>query len=368
MKILKELAIFTLGAIVGIGITVAGHKLHNHINFAQKVHHVKDHMTIAMERVFSPKVRAARLENIVAPAAYFPPGAIWTQDISHAPVDPQSSAIITWLAGAGGWGNNNKMQIDFSIRVLQANATTPLVPFRKAPGFYAADSDLISTIPLPAGGGLEGQTDYRCPVDGDCHLLVVDRGHSKLYEAYQANYADTFLTATFVAVWDLNRIYPPSGRGEQCTSADAAGFPIAPLLFNADELAVGRIDHAIRFTLPNPRIRAHIYVHPATHAGAPRGPVTAPPMGARFRLKASYDLSQLTPAAQVVARAMQKYGMFLADGGNIALTAQNDTDTTAKYTDMDFGPHDLSDLKVTDFEIVDMGTSIRRDSDCARNK
>jgi serine/threonine-protein kinase len=221
---------------------------------------------------------------------------------------------------------------------------------------------------MPAGGGLEGQTDYRCPVDGDCHLLVVDRGHSKLYEAYQANYADTFLTATFVAVWDLNRIYPPSGRGEQCTSADAAGFPIAPLLFNADELAVGRIDHAIRFTLPNPRIRAHIYVHPATHAGAPRGPVTAPPMGARFRLKASYDLSQLTPAAQVVARAMQKYGMFLADGGNIALTAQNDTDTTAKYTDMDFGPHDLSDLKVTDFEIVDMGTSIRRDSDCARNK
>jgi hypothetical protein len=79
-------------------------------------------------------------------------------------------------------------------------------------------------------------------------------------------------------------------------------------------------------------------VHPATHAGAPRGPVTAPPMGARFRLKASFDMSQLTPAAQVVARAMQKYGMFLSDGGNIALTAQNDADTKAKYADMDFGP------------------------------
>ena len=182
----------------------------------------------------------------------------------------------------------------------------------------------------------------QCPSPGDdCHLLVVDRGHGKLYEAYQANYADNVLSANFLAVWDLNRVYPPSGRGDQCTSADAAGLPITPLLFNADELAAGSINHAIRFILPNPRIRAHVFVHPATHAGAPRGPVTAPPMGARFRLKASFDMSKLTPAAQVVARAMQKYGMFLSDGGNIALTAQNDADTKAKYADMDFGPHDL---------------------------
>ena len=90
-------------------------------------------------------------------------------------------------------------------------------------------------------------------------------------------------------------------------------------------------------------------------------------MGARFRLKSSFDMSKLTPAAQVVARAMQKYGMFLADSGNIALTAQNDTDTKAKYSDMDFGSHDLQDLKVTDFEVVDMGTPIRLTDDCVRN-
>jgi serine/threonine-protein kinase len=138
------------------------------------------------------------------------------------------------------------------------------------------------------------------------------------------------VTANFLAVWDLNRVYPPSERGDQCTSADADGMPIAPMLFNADELAAGHIDHAIRFILPNPRIRAHVFVHPATHAGAPRGPVDAPPMGARFRLKASFDMSKLTPAAQVVARAMQKYGMVLSDGGNIALTAQGDQDTVAK--------------------------------------
>ena len=332
-------------SILGVGAIVTGYGLHNHI----------------------VKVRAAKLEHIAAPAAYFPPGSIWTQDVSHARLDPQSGAIIAWLADAGGWGHNNRMQVDFSIRVLQADAKTPHVSF-KGPGPGALDSDHITTIPLPAGGGMEGQTGYQCDIDqGDCHLIVVDRGQGKLYEAYQANYAENAITANFVAVWDLNRIYPPSGRGDQCTSADAAGLPIAPLLFNADELASGSINHAIRFILPNPRIRAHVFVHPATHAGAPRGPITAPPMGARFRLKASFDMSKLTPAAQVVARAMQKYGMFLSDGGNIALTAQNDADTKAKYADMDFGPSDLADLKVTDFEVVDMGTPIRLTDDCVRN-
>ena len=332
-------------SMLGIGAVAIGFALHHHVL----------------------QVKAAKLEHIAAPAAYFPPGAIWTQDVRHAPLDPQSSAMISWLADAGGWGHG-RMQVDFSLRVLKANANTPQVPFRKGSGFYAADSDVVSTIPLPAGGGLEGQPGYQCPSpDDDCHLIVVDRSHGKLYEAYQANYAENVLSATFVAVWDLNRVYPPSGRGDQCTSADAAGFPIAPLLFNADELATGSINHAIRFILPNPRIRAHVFVHPATHAGAPRGPVSAPPMGVHFRLKASYDLSKLTPAAQVVARAMQKYGMFLSDGGSITLSAQNDADTKAKYADMDFGPHDLQDLKVTDFEVVDMGMPIRLTDDCVLN-
>jgi hypothetical protein len=333
-------------SILGIGAMVTGYGLHNHI----------------------VKVKAARLDHVVAPAAFFPAGSAWTQDVSHAPLDPQSSAIIGWLAGAGGWGNNNRMQVDFSMRVIQADASTPQVPFRKGPEFYINDSDVVPTVPLPAGGGLEGKPGYQCPQGGDCHLIVVDRSHGKLYEAYSANYTQGALAADFLAVWDLNRVYPQSGRGDQCTSADAAGLPIAPLLFNADELATGSINHAIRFILPNPRIRAHVFVHPATHAGAPRGPIDAPPMGARFRLKASFDMSKLTPAAQVVARAMQKYGMFLSDGGNIALTAQNDKDTRAKYADLDFGPHDLLDLKVTDFEVVDMGTPIRLTDDCVRNR
>ncbi len=128
------------------------------------------------------------------------------------------------------------------------------------------DSDHPSTFPLPVGGGTEDGEGYQCNTgQADCHLLVADRGHDKLYEAYQATYADDALHAGFVSVWDLNRVYPPSGRGDQCSSSDAAGFPIAPLLFNADEIATGSINHAIRFILP-PRANTRSLLCASGHA------------------------------------------------------------------------------------------------------
>jgi serine/threonine-protein kinase len=334
--------------ILAIGAIVTGFAIHNHI----------------------AGVRAARLEQAVSTAPLFPPGAIWTQDISHEPVDPQSATIINWLANAGGWGHNNRLQDDWSIRIMQADAHTPRVPFRKGREFYTLSSDEVSTVPLPPGGGMEGSNSYHCNNHVyDCHFIVVDRGEGKLYEAWGANYDEEqgVLEAHSIAVWDLNRVYPPSGRGDNCTSADAAGFPIAALFFNADDLAAGRINHALSFLLPNERIRAGVFVHPATHGGSPAGPASAPPFGVHFRLKASYDVSQLPPAAQVVARAMQKYGMFLSDGGDLDITSQNDKDTKTKYADVNFGSHDLYPLKVTDFEVVDLGKPIRLTHDCVRN-
>jgi hypothetical protein len=313
------------------------------------------------------RVRAARLDHVVAPLPYFPAGSIWTTDISKAAADPHSEEMINTLSDAGGWGTG-QMHVDFSIRVMQATPSTPMARFSKGPGWMGAGSDSVASIPLPPDGGVERQSGYNCAVDKeDCHLLVADHSRGKLYEAYQANGSAKAISANYMAVWDLNRVYPPSGRGEQCTSADAAGFPIAPLLFSADELAMGKINHAIRFIIPNTRIRANVFVPPATHAGGPRGPDSAIPYGARLRLKASYDVSHLKPAAQVVARAMQKYGMFLSDSGNMALTAQNDTDTTAKYADVGFGPLDLKELKVTDFEVMKIGTPIPLTYDCVRN-
>jgi serine/threonine-protein kinase len=292
---------------------------------------------------------------------------VWTQNISNAKVDPNSTAIINSLAAAGGWGTGS-MRVDSSIRVMQATSSTPTVPFTPAANFDSVDSDPVSSVPLPAGGGMEGQTGYQCPVaEQDCHFIVVNEEQGKLYEAIGANYNGSALSAGLIAVWDLTKVYPASGRGDQCSSADAAGYPIAPLLFTADELAQGQIKHAIRFILPNNEIRAGVFVNPATHAGAPSGPATAPPYGAHLRLKASYNISALKPAARVVAAAMQKYGMYLADGGSIALTAQSDQDTQTKYSDLDFDPGDLASLKVTDFEVVKMPATIPLTYDCVRN-
>jgi serine/threonine-protein kinase len=165
----------------------------------------------------------------------------------------------------------------------------------------------------------------------------------------------------------MDLTYPPPARGQDCTSADAAGFPIAPLLFNADEVAAGHIDHAIRFILPNSRMRRHVYVHPATHSTNPTsGPATAPPYGSRLRLRADYPVQNLpNPAARVVARAMQKYGILLADGGTIALTAQSDRFTTAKWSGL-LGPLDLSALQVSDFQMIAAGDRYTFTGDCVR--
>ncbi len=221
-------------------------------------------------------------------------------------------------------------------------------------------------MPVPAGGALEGEDGYRCSSDGDCHLIVEDRQRMRLFEMWRADIAGDVFRGGCLAVWDMTRVYPPSGRGEQCTSADAAGFPIAPLLFGADEVAAGSIEHAIRFILPNARIRRGVYLHPATHAGAPSGPANAPPYGARLRLRSDYPVSSLPVGAQVVARAMQRYGMLLADGGSIALTARSDRFTTAKWTGL-LDTRDLSPLRPSDFEMVDGGTRIALTYDCVRN-
>jgi hypothetical protein len=293
----------------------------------------------------------------------FPAGAPWYQDVSTAALDPESPRVVAFL-DAAGWGTG-VMRVDYGLEVLEASAQTPLREFRPTSDFFVPDCDR-EPVPVPEGGALEGETGYACSGDGDCHLLVVDRSRMKLFEMWRADIGDAGFDGGCLAVWDMSRIYPPSGRGEQCTSADAAGFPIAPLLFTADEVAAGTIDHAIRFILPNERIRAGVYVRPASHAGGPRGPADAPPYGARLRLRASYPVASLPAGAQAVARAMQRYGMLLADGGNIALTARSDRSTKAKWAGL-LGTRDLAALRPADFDMVDAGARIPLTYDCVRN-
>ena len=114
-------------------------------------------------------------------------------------------------------------------------------------------------------------------------------------------------------------------------------------------------------------MRAGVYVHPASHAGAPSGGASLPPYGVRLRLRADFPLATLpSEGARGVARAMQQYGMLLADGGNIALTAASDAEAAHTWAEVGIDSHALFGIAVTDMEVVDLGPAIPLTYDCVR--
>ena len=301
----------------------------------------------------------------------------WNKDVSALMPSVRSAAIISALAtqtpvGLGGWGNGNNLQTDFSIAVLYADSTTPRRTITAAPGYYLPDSETVPLqMPLPLNGNTEGNPAYTCDRDNeDCHVLVVERTEKKLYELYNAtDVAGNAFIALGAFVWDLTKQYTDVLRGDQCTSADAAGLPMAALIPTADEVASGDVPHALRFILPNARMRAGVFVRPATHAGGPTSSnVNAPPYGVRFRLKASFNENAFTanPNAHVILRAMKKYGMILSDGGNIALTFADDRLSTAKWADLGITPQTFNAIRVTEFDVVDLGPEIINTFACVR--
>jgi hypothetical protein len=293
---------------------------------------------------------------------FFERSMFWNQDVSNAPKAANSDDLIAAIHAAGGWGNQDHLRVDFSFDVLHADASAPQT-FTPTDQFQVPDCDHMP-VPVPAIGNVEGETSYKCSAGGDCHLIVLDDKNQKLYEMWKASIS-TMFSGGCLAVWDLTRKYDETLRGDQCTSADGAGFPIAPLLFNADEVASGSIEHAIRFVLPNDRVTQG-FVRPATHAAYTSGGLELPFYGVHLRLRADYPVERLTTTgAQVVARALQKYGMYHADGGEDTLTAQSDKYTTAKWDGL-LGPQDLYPREVSDFEVVDHGEGIPITNDCQR--
>ena len=316
----------------------------------------------------------------------FPAKAAWNRDVSLAAVHPSSATMISALVAAGGFGYG-RMQIDFSMHVVNAVVGAPtrsIVGYPSSGEYYWPDCEPVgASMPVPANAAIEGNTGLSCAnATGDCHLLVVQG--SNLYEAYRANATGgSGLQAQCVALWNLDFIYPDDNRGEHCTSADAAGFPIAPLLFNADEVFAamqvsdGDLGHAIRFILPNARMASasgtKLYVHPASHAGAPSGPEASVPYGSRLRLRRDFPVHLYPPSAQAILRTMQRYGIVLADGGNIALTAESDRFTSHTWAELGINSRifdqavPTAPVKVQDFVVLDTGPRIVETYACVRN-
>jgi hypothetical protein len=301
----------------------------------------------------------------------------WTTDVSSSTTSDRSDATIQTLGDMGGWGNDNAFQIDFSIPIFYADANTPRVQVVGTDPYCfdgPACDGVPAQMPVPANANFEGSPDLTCDPSGntdgqgDCHLLVVDRDGQRLYEIYQGTVDGENLVAQGFFIWDLAKQYPPTLRGEQCTSADAAGFPIAALTPTADEVASGTVNHALRFILPNDRMKQSVYVSPATHAGGPESSdPNAPPYGVRFRLKPDFDESGYAQAEKVIIEALKTYGMLLSDGGEIPLTFADDRTSTAKWADLGIDAQSFSGITVDQFDVVELGQEIPLTYDCVRN-
>ena len=264
----------------------------------------------------------------------FPRDNAWNQRVDRLPVAGDSAALIRSLgAGAAlhadfGSGTWQGSRIGIPITVVGAGQARVRVRFD-----YADESDR-GPYPIPANVAIEG--------GGDRHALIVDRSTCTLYELYALRRGGGGWTAGSGAIWSLrsNRLRPAGW-----TSADAAGLPILPGLARYDEVARGRIDHALRFTAERTR---RAYVFPARHFASDDTDPTLPPMGLRLRLRAGYPTRGFPPQARVVLEALERYGMILADNGS-SLYVTGAPDERWDNDDL----HTLGRVTAADFEVVD---------------
>jgi hypothetical protein len=224
------------------------------------------------------------------------------EDVSKLPLAPRSAAYIRSI-GLGAhlyadFGTNAAYGIPFTV----VGAQQPQVPI--AFSEFGGESD-PGPYPIPANAPVEGAGE-----EGDRHVLVLQRGRCRLYELYAAKRTGAGWEAGSGAVFDLRS---NALRPEGWTSADAAGLPVFPLLARHAEVAAGRIDHALRVTVPRTQ---RGYIHPATHLASASADPSLPPMGLRLRLKASFRLAGFHGQALVILRALKRYGLIVADNGS----------------------------------------------------
>lgn len=236
----------------------------------------------------------------------FPADNYWNARVDSLPVNPQSGA---WMASMSPEVNLHpdfgpsfgEQSVPYGIPITIVHGATRVpVAFD-----YADESDRVR---YPLGGQtlIEGGAQ----ADGDRHAIVVDADTCTLFETWNTRLTDGGWTAGSGAVWSLrsNKLRPKSW-----TSADAAGLPILPGLLRWAEVRAGHVDHAIRFTT---NVTQRAFVWPARHQAGSTSSTSAPPMGARFRLKPSFSAAGFSPQAKVVLTAMRRYGLVLADNGS----------------------------------------------------
>ncbi len=288
----------------------------------------------------------------------FPSDNPWNTDISGYPRHARHAQILAMMSPTRAlhpdWGNWSTDH--YGIPWVTGTGAPPL-PITWTASWGPTESDPLMCptgtgrfcYPIPGTAPIEGGPS--APSGADRHVLYVDVAgapdHCTLYELYNAqNFSGGGWTAQNGAIFPLGT---NALRPDGWTSADAAGLPVLPGLVRVEEVLAGEIRHAIRFTMSR---TARAYVHPATHQ-AGRAGTDLPPMGLRLRLRGDYDVSGAAPSSQVILRAMQRYGLILADNGSDwYLTGDSDDRWDAIIDDV---LADLGAVHGSDFEIVETG-------------
>ena len=254
--------------------------------------------------VSSTEETAAARDTV--PCQVFPDDNYWHADVSDLPRHRRSKQ---WLARMSSesmlhpdFGPSYGDGPDYGLPVTVVKHGHPRVRVRFQ---YADESDRVR-YPFGKDTLIEGGRGSA----GDKHAIVVDRGSCRLYETWNTRVKDGRWRAGSGAVWSLD---DNALRPDGWTSADAAGLPILPGLLRWREVREREVDHAIRFTTD---VTSRWHLWPARHDAGSKDSHKFPPMGARFRLKADYDPEGLGGHAREVVRAMQTYGLVLADNGS----------------------------------------------------
>ncbi len=235
----------------------------------------------------------------------FPADSIWHADVSRLPVSPHSAAWLDHMQVATrklhpDFGPSGGVPYGIPFTVVAGSHAKVTVAFD-----YADESDHVG-YPLGSDTLIEGGANS----GGDMHAIVVDSSTCQLYETWDTRQSGSAWLAGSGATWNLGS---DALRTAGWTSADAAGLPILPGLLRWDEVLAGNVDHAIRFTT---NVSSQAYVWPARHQAGSTTDPTYPPMGAWFRLRASYPTAGLSAQTITIINAMKKHGMILADNGS----------------------------------------------------
>jgi hypothetical protein len=300
-----------------------------------------------------PSDSGAVLRGSLAGVPLFPADNWWNLDVSAAPVDPASATYIQWIDGAPGAVRRlhpdfGPSPYGFPYAVVSGAQALERIAFSP----YGAQSDSGAPgrpagYPIPGAarsqpGWIEGAVAGGGS-GGDRHLLVVDRDHHLLFETWATTWNATLgrWEAGSGATFDLTS---NARRPDGWTSADAAGLAILPGLVRHDEVGAP-ITHAFRVTLR----ATNGCAWPASHtAGSTAG---ALPMGARLRLRSTKDLTGYTPEVQRIFRAMQVYGLIVADNGSDMFVSG----TMDPLWDNDVLNPAFASLTADDFEVVQLG-------------